>query len=280
MTKSEILVSTRATDTFRNTLLGSGRPIKELGPQIKEMGGLGIHIHATRYRLTDKFLEYVYSVQQSFRSEENIFAILRHHSPALAAASYAIYPERIQSLNTIAAIQRENPNTYAIIYPLHEQSKRNGDIWNRDWAEHYPHSALNSIQNQLLEPFPELLDRWGIESAEDLIRASKDRNYDGFALSMKHILRAPESGFQSRFKDPDRVLQVLYPHTNIFFITQLEKPTSKEALSIYDYEQRILKSLKSLGWTGLLILEPDGFGSLNDLNKLSDSIKSIQAIVD
>lgn len=275
----EVLVSTRATDTFINSLLKNGLPMTELGKMVQVLGAIGIHIHPTRFRLTDQSLEYVYSIQQSFRSERNLLEIVRHYSPALAAASYAIYPERMQSLETINAIQSQRPETYAIVYPLHERSQRNGQNWNRHWAEQYPHPTLTTLQNQLLEPFPELLDRWGIESGKDLIRAAQYRNYSGFAISMKHILRDPGSGFQSKFDSPHRLLQILYPYTKIFFITQLEKPTNPQARLVYDFEQGILESLRQIGWDGLLVIEPDGFGSLRDPQKLSDSIESIKAKV-
>lgn len=195
------------------------------------------------------------SAHQSWRSEKSWQEVKQHPNPPLAAFAYLALPEKSASLQGLVRLQdmlgRDLP---LVIHPY--------DEWRGDTQ--YP--LFSYLGNKLVQPTPELLDRWGIKSAEELVQEIKRRGFDGLCLDLYHLRRPAGQIFKTRFGRWQEIIPVLLPDTKEIHLGlgRSEFPAGfdsiQELRDLYGWERKtdivpMLEMIRDSGWRGPIVTE-------------------------
>ena len=133
------------------------------------------------------------SAEQSFLSEKSFQQSLRHRNPLIAVASYITFPHRIDSLRALAGLQMRNPQIPVTIYPAQNEEEE---------------ILQSKLQNKLIQPSQEIVERWKLESFDHMMQHFYDRRL-GINLDLFHYLRLADSFSLPSIRDAAKVMSPL-----------------------------------------------------------------------
>lgn len=257
------------------------RSIVSGGPQLQELmefnngieGSDGLHLFPFKGNMWSGFYEEkssgILSAEQAFRSERTLWpAVKRLSTPKEAAkyaASFVLFPERIASLEPMLRYEQHvNPRLKEIIYLYCGKAERNGDDWNLQMNESQ-YENFEDFRNPVIRLQPELIDRLGVNSQEELFETLQAIGYTGFSVNMHHLLREPTQGFQSQFTDLgnlEGIVEYVVSKARILevFPSLPDLGTNHKRPWVEDKAQQLmLRKAKKQHFTGEIVVSfPDG----------------------
>lgn len=194
------------------------------------------------------------SAHQSFRTERTLRHVRQHPDPKLAIQAFVTLTEKFDSLKDLAKLQRELGHRLpVVVYPPNE------------WMGETRPEIFKRLDDKLIQPAPELLGAWGINTATEFVNEARNRGYD-FCLDLFHIRRLVTQGFQTQFGKWQDVLPVLLPHTREINLAvgrgDFDGPfdSMQELKDLYTRGRKsaiipILEMVRDFGWTGPIVTE-------------------------
>ena len=204
--------------------------------------------------LTKNALDSITSAHQSFRTEKNLKDVRKHPNPTIAAKAFITMPEKFGSLADLQKLQRELGHKLpVVVYPPNE------------WMGESRPEIFKRLDNKLIQPAPELLGTWGVNTTDKFINEVKKRGYK-LCLDLFHIRRQVGQDFQSQFGKWQEVLPVLLPETKEIHLAvgrnDFQGPfdSAQELKDIYFGERKtdivpMLEAVRDCGWSGPIVTE-------------------------
>lgn len=220
------------------------------------------HIQVRTGMLTRGALNSINSAHQSFRTEKTLTEVRRHPNPRLAAQAFVTMPEKFVSLQDLEKLQRTFKGEFpVVVYPPNE------------WMNETRSAIFDRLENKLIQPAPELLGAWGINSVEEFMAESKKRGYE-LCLDLYHIRRRVTQGFQTQFGQWQDVLPVLLPQTREIHLGvgradfQSSFDSMLELRDIYVGDRMtdiipMLEMVRDSGWIGPIVTEIPAIAAKN-----------------
>ena len=245
-----------------STLWGIIAPIEMYATIAKKSGYAGIeyfpyrvpHLQMKKGLVTNNGVNSITSAHQSFRTEKDFEAVRKHPNPKLAAAAYITMPEKFASLKDLEKLQRELGHKIpVVVYPPNE------------WLGEKRPYIFERLDNKLIQPAPELLGAWGIQTTKQFINKIKNSDYK-LCLDLFHIRRQVTQGFHTQFSRWQEVIPALLPYTKEVHLavgrSDFQGPfdSAQELKDIYSGERKtdivpMLELIREFGWTGSIVTE-------------------------
>ncbi len=211
------------------------------------------HIQIRSGMFSDFALNSIKSVHQSYRTEKSLKEVKEHPNPVLALQAYMTLAEKVDSLKDLEKLQTEEPGIPAIVYPPNE------------WSGETRPTNFDRLSNKLIQPAPELLGGWGVNSAEQFVDEAIKRDYE-LCLDLYHIRRLPVQGFETKFAPWQELLPVFLPKTREIHLsvgrTDFRGPFNsvQELEDLYYGDERteiipMLAAIRNFGWSGPIVTE-------------------------
>lgn len=200
-------------------------------------------------------LDTITSAHQGFRSERSIKEVLKHPNPKLAAFFFVTTTERVSSLESLQKLQQiKGRNLPLVVYPHHE------------WQGENEYDLFKELAGKLVQPAPELLGRWGLNSVSQFAKAVTARGYSGLCLDLFHIRRFPTQGFNTGFAPWQEAIPQLLPDTKEIhlgvgrFDFKGNFDSMAELMDLYTGNSDtdivpILEMVRDSGWRGPIVTE-------------------------
>lgn len=211
-----VAVDSRGFSTPLNNIILGGPTLGEIIDRSLEYAD-GVHLFPMEGNAYEDFKhgkqEGIISTEQPFRSETSLWPVIEHltkpKEAAMLAASYVLFPERVEGLQPMYRYQSDvHEQLNVVIYPYHGIAKRNGEEWNSIMIEHQ-YDLFDYFYNPIIRLQPELIDRFGVNSIQELDDEITKLGYKGFSLNMHHLLRPATQGFQTTFHDIGNVHEII-----------------------------------------------------------------------
>jgi len=190
------------------------------------------------------------SLHQSYRSEKNFTEAWNHPNRQLAVVSYFLLPERVDSLKDLQKFQEAVGRKLPVVLYATLPGEESGT--DRPFGE------------KLFQPTPEVMEMWGVQSAEQMVEEGYRRGYTGLCLDLFHFRETGEVDLNPWQESLPKLLE----HTKEIHVSagrddvkvahgvdtdaelgDLVMGTSKTDLT------RILQAVKDLGWSGYVVTE-------------------------
>lgn len=207
--------------------------------------------------VTSSALNSITSAHQSFRTEKSLKEVINFQPKSkrkIAAQAFVTMPEKFASLEDLEKLQRELGHRLpVIVYPPNE------------WMGEARPEAFRRLDNKLIQPAPELLDAWGVNTIPEFLDKVKAGGYK-LCLDLFHIRRQVTQGFQTQFGRWQDVLPQLLPQTREIHLAvgrnDFQGPfdSAQELKDLYSGERKteivpMLETVRDFGWTGPIVTE-------------------------
>ena len=125
--------------------------------------------------------------------------------------------------------------------------------------------AFERLGTKLIQPAPELLGAWGVETLGEFVTEAKKRGYE-FCLDLFHIRRQVSQGFQTQFGPWQEVIPILLTNTREIHLGIGRSDfhgtfdSMQELRDIYSGERKteiisMLELIRDSGWNGAIVTE-------------------------
>lgn len=258
-TGSALTVSSSVGNFFdTSTLYTLAWPVEKFATTAERSGYSGLEWHPLRLLsglqiksglLTRQGRDAITSGHQSFRSEKSLREAWNHPNRLLAVASYGVLPERVKSLDDLEQLQKAvGKRLSMVLYPEYEGEESGTD---RPFAQ------------KTFQPTPEVMQRWDVNTPEELIREMYRRGYTGLCLDLYHF----RGEGAVNLLPWQETLPKLLPHTTEIHVSagRVDMPTdtidtNAELKDLLDGTNKtelpqILQTIKDVGWNGYVVTE-------------------------
>lgn len=228
-------------------------------------------------------LQLITSAEQSYRSERSWKEASDHRNKLLAQVSYCIFPHRTDSLYSLVDLQTSRPEIPITVYPAIDDEER---------------SMHEQIQHKLIQPGPDLVQAWNVNSFEEMIYQYEQRGY-GVNLDVFHLLRLKEyfplPSIESMAKMfVGRVGEIQYSANRLDFGKEDGTPFERQLFAgtkqaykdvtektAYSDEMRLLLAQLEAGFQGPIVTEvlTDRFNPLINLRQHRRIAKTLNDLV-
>ncbi len=191
------------------------------------------------------------SLHQSWRIQKTLAQVAKHPYPAIAAASFVLLPETDASLTDLQKLQRVlGKQLPVVLYPRQE----------RPGISHQWGFAAMTYQ-----PLPEVLEFFGVQNVEEMIKKGKELGYTGVTIDLTHIRESEDGKSLGHWKD---VLPLLLPDAVEVHVSagRVERKTlvtfdpMEELRDLYKGHGQselieMLRYIRQSGWQGRFVTE-------------------------